>query len=144
MLILPTGREDGFSLLEILIIMVIMAALAAINLPYFEGFLASIEDRGQLRKIEHLSRAVREMSISQQRQMELFVGEQEIYYQASGKEKIGLEVQVLSKSTDKIVFYPDGRCSGGTFSIKLQGGKSYSAAIDAITGRISWTRQGSE
>ncbi len=142
MLILLTGKEEGFSLLEILIIMVIMATLVAINLPHFEGFIASLEERGQLRKIEHLTRAVREMSISQQRQLELFIDEQEVYYQPSGKEKISLEVQVLSKSADKIIFFPDGRRSGGNFTIKLQGGKSYSAVIDSITGRISWTRTG--
>ena len=50
MLILLTGKEEGFSLLEILIIMVIMATLVAINLPHFEGFIASLEERGQLRK----------------------------------------------------------------------------------------------
>lgn len=138
MLILLIGREEGFSLLEILIVIVLMAALIGVNLPNFEGLLNSIESRGQLLKVEHFFKAIRENSISQQRRIELTIKNNQFFCQINNQEKLNLDIEIINSSVDRISYYPDGTSSGGSFSIYLSDKSIYSAFIDQITGKIKW------
>lgn len=139
MLMLLTGKEEGFSLLEILIGLTIIAVFVAVNLPNLEGFLVSVECRGQLLKIEHFLQAIREMSISQQRRVELAVVDNGFLHQINEQESFNLKIKIVSRSTDKINYYPDGTSSGGSFSINISDNIIYSAVIDPVTGEIMWS-----
>lgn len=133
------GKENGFTLLEILIVMILIAALIGVILPNFDQFLNSVEIRGQLRKIEHFFRGAREKSITQNMLVQVLVNDNGLLLKQGDGEILEYELQIESRNIDQLTFYPDGTSSGGIFSIDILNKYLYTASIDPITGKLEWT-----
>ncbi len=135
------GNEEGFTLLEVLIVLVLITALVTVNLPNFEKYLESIETRGQLLRVEHLFRGIRERSISQQQKVEVKIHNTGLIYMINNEEEISFDLEIVNRSVDNITYYPDGTSSGGAFTISILDKHKYSANIDIITGKLDWEKQ---
>ncbi|MFP4017441.1 MAG: Tfp pilus assembly protein FimT/FimU [Halanaerobiales bacterium] len=140
MLMLLIG-DDGFTLLEVMIVMVLIALIIAVNLPEFANYMESIETRGQLLRIEHIFTAVREKSISQQKKIEVILRGNQLIYRPDNEQVFNFEMEIVSRDRDKVIFYPDGTSSGAVFSIQLRENDIHMVRIDPISGEIKWNGQ---
>lgn len=134
---LQIGREEGFTLLEILIVIAIVATFITLNLPHFATLLDSIENKAQLRSLEHLITKSRELSIRQQQATEIRINNNGISY-LGNNETIKYSFQISNYSNDKVIFYPDGTSTGGSFDLLIQDKYNYRIIVDKISGRVKF------
>ncbi|MFP4662095.1 MAG: prepilin-type N-terminal cleavage/methylation domain-containing protein [Halanaerobiales bacterium] len=138
MLMLPIG-ERGFTLLEVMIVIVLIAVIIAVNLPEFAKYLESIETRGQLLRVDKIFTAVKERSISQQKKIEVFLQDDQLIYRPDGEQVFSYDLEIVSRDKDKIIFYPDGTSSGVVFSLRLQNSSIHTVSIDSISSALEWS-----
>lgn len=138
MQILQIGKEDGFTLMEILIVLVLIMAFIAVNLPDFHHFIESIERRGQIQQVEHFFRALREKSIVLQRELDVEINESGLFCKQESDIVANIELLVTGENTRNIILYPDGSCSGGAFSINVLDRYCYTVNVDPVTGKLEW------
>ena len=138
------GKEKGFTLLEVLIVIIFIVILIGVSLPNFDQFLDSIEIRGQLRKVEHYCRGARERSITQNIVVEIKVNDDGLLLKQGDGNIIDYELEIKNRNIDEITYYPDGSSSGGIFSIAILDKYLYTVNIDPITGKLEWSRSGVE
>ena len=139
MLTLQTGREEGATLIEILIVLIIITAFITMNLPDFHNFLGSVERRGQIQKVEHFFYALREKSIVQHKELVLKINDNGLICRDEEEQSLNIELAITEKNTEKIIFYPDGSCSGGAFSITIADRYNYQVDVDPVTVKLDWS-----
>ena len=80
---LRVGRRSGFTLLEVVMVMVLLLIISGISVPYFAGTLRGTKLRSAARTVERMSRYGRSMAIMREETltmvlnhetMELFLG----------------------------------------------------------------------
>jgi general secretion pathway protein H len=134
MRILPPGernREDaGFSLLELIVVLILIGAAAAMVAPSFTGSIKNLELETSARDLITQMRHARSEAIGRQKVYRVVLdrdGENAFYYLANdfGEEisrvplaseiRWGIEEQELPLV---VSFYPNGRSSGTRFSVR--------------------------
>ncbi len=150
-LISPLGRFRkaplGFSLLELIAVLIVMAAATAIILPSFQGGLKNLELETSGRDLVTLMKYARSQAITQQKVFRVFLfpkeGERAHYVFATAfGEQIKKQhlPEGISLSAEKgrfpvrIGFYPNGRSSGASFILTSSTGRQMRVAVDPITG----------
>lgn len=142
------GRQAGFTLIEILVVLAIMVILVAVVAP----FGARPRERAALakdaREIAEALRLTRSRAIVTNRPMVFLVDVRQSVYRAGGSTapaslpsgtRLALtttEDQELSDAVGTIRFYPDGSSSGGGVAIADAVGR-YDVLVDWLTGGVT-------
>ena len=146
MLTLHPGRQDGFTLLEILVVLILLGAAAAVVIPSFTGGLLGLRLETASRDMVTRMRQARVDAVARQKVFRVVLGASP---QQGGNYAIvdeygrtlrdyelpqGISLTVEDEFPVTISFYPNGRSSGGRFGLKKDGGKELTIAVDPITG----------
>jgi type II secretion system protein H len=150
------GNTAGFSLFELLVVLVLLSVAAAVVIPSFSGALASLELETATRDLVTRMRGTRTRSVAQQKVFRIVLrtepGQPAEYVVTDdyGKELKNYPMpRGISYVVDEealpltISFFPNGRSSGGVFGLKNEKGKTLYVKVDSISGlgRMVRTRE---
>jgi len=143
---LPAG-ERGFTLLEMILVLVIAATVAAVAVPNLQPALANMQLRAATRDIASALRYARGQALSRGREAVFSLDVDRHSYQVSGRRKdytlptsvqLGLftaETELSSEGQGSIRFYPDGSSTGGRVSVEAAG-KRRLVDVNWLTGAV--------
>lgn len=141
------STQGGFTLLEILVVLVITTLLFTLIPPLFSGALPGVRLKGAARDLAVVMREVRSQAIITNTEQTIHLDtETHAYHVGSGKpsalpEGITIIMQPHEEETrlettqPYLRFFPDGSSSGGQFILQ-HGSRSYQLDVDWLTGAI--------
>ena len=141
------GTQGGFTLLEILVVLVIATLLFTLIPPLFSGALPGVKLKGAARDLAVTMRDVRSQAIITNTEQTIHLDmEAQAYQVGSGKpaalpEGITITMQPHTEETGLgttqpyLRFFPDGSSSGGQFILQ-DSSRSYQLDVDWLTGAI--------
>ena len=139
MQILLIGKQEGFTLIEVIISVVLIGIITSLVVPTFAMFADSIKQNAVERKILILFKQARAEAISNRKITSVLITKDTLLYQSTSQEKIEFKESIKKiNSVDKqakICFFPNGRSSGGEVEIILVDGVKLNLKIDPITGK---------
>jgi general secretion pathway protein H len=140
-------RYKGFSLLELLIVLVIISSIAVLVAPKLSGTLDSLNIKTLSRDMASSLRATRQLAISrgQDRIWTLDLA-QHAYQDGRGQKWVVFDKDInvflttvskerISDSLANIRFFADGSASGGEVALTYQR-LSYVVQVNWLTGRV--------
>lgn len=136
-----TGKQQGFTLLEVVIVLILMGITIGIILPSFDAVFDSMADKTTQRKVINLFERIRNEAITSNTTQVIEVNSDRLIY----KSKIGEEldfsegikrVRLKNKKEDEISFAPDGTSSGGILNFTLDNGNEFNLIIDSVDGEV--------
>lgn len=144
----PRGRSAGFTLFELLVVLILVGAASAVVVTSFTAGFGSIQLETSTRDLITHMRKARSDAVTQQavRRIIFFVKEDPystdgyVFADDYGQEihafflPRGISLQQELELTGEISFYPNGRSSGGTVSLVNEKGKGLTIDVDPITG----------
>lgn len=134
----------GFTLVELLVVLVVMALLAALASPEFHRALPGLELRANASDIAAALRGARSAAIRDNRETTVAIDVDANRYRLKkwhalrGDVRLSLytaERERLDRGTGRIRFFPDGTSTGGRVSL-AEGERSYHVVVDWLTGRV--------
>jgi prepilin-type N-terminal cleavage/methylation domain-containing protein len=138
--ILPTGRQEGFTLIEVLVVLVLISIMATMIFPAFSGFLSSITLNTNQRKVINFFKQVRMEAITSGTLQVIVVQGNKLIWFLKGGEPFIMDQGWKELQTDakdgKIIFYPDGTCSDGKLKVVAPNHESLLLSLDPISGEI--------
>jgi len=137
---LLTGKK-GFTLLEVLIVLIIMGVVTGFLLPNFDTIHRSIQLNLRERKLINLFRQARKQAITANKPQKIEVRGTSFLYQPSDAEFVEfnqgiVKIELIENSEDIIIFYPDGTSSGAELIIHLENEQKLKFKIDTISGNL--------
>lgn len=153
----PAGRPAGtagFTLVELLVVLLIMGLMASIAAPYFGRLAPRLEAKAAAREVVSLLRTARGEAIRDNREVVMVVDlDRRTLTIDSGRgmtvvEGLGLQLltgtaELIDDGSGRIRFYPDGTSTGGRVTISDPGypdsnaGRAFNVRIDWLTGRVA-------
>jgi|SRR5690554_828343 len=138
MLILQTGRE-GFTFIEVLIVIIIIGIVSSLIIPSFGLTLSGIEDRLVREKTINLFKQARAEAITDRNKQKIRISDNKVYYQFSKGEELIIKdgikrIETRGISKNEIIYYPDGTCSGGEIIFILQNNNDFLIRLNKIYG----------
>ena len=139
------GRDNGFTLLELIVVMAALAMAAVIAFPSVSGSRRGLTAEAAALNFASALRIARAEAIRSNREQTLVLDVGRRSYSAAGLRvaralpadvAISYEIPPAEQSADAIAavrFRPDGSSSGGTFRFAAHR-KSASVAVDWLTG----------
>lgn len=143
----PYAHQHGFTLLEMILVLVIAATVAAVAVPNLEPALANMQLRAATRDIASALRYARGQALSRGREAVFSLDVDRHIYQVSGRRKayglpisvqLGLftaETELSGQGQGSIRFYPDGSSTGGRVSLDAMG-KRRLVDVNWLTGAV--------
>lgn len=144
--------QHGFTLLEILIVLVIGVLLVALVPPLLSGMSGATELRGAARQLAAGLRNARNEAVTRQQEAVLTLDLERRRFGVTGDpreialpESVALKLytaqsELLDSATGGIRFFPDGSSTGG--SITVSGPKlAYRVNVDWLTGAVAIVEQ---
>ncbi len=137
----PPGSENdlGYSLLELLVVLCVLALAAAVTMPQFAGSRGATALRGGERAVIEAVRQLRSEAIGTNSVawMEIEPGGRAIRTSAGRRLGLpaGVSVAPVRLAFTRMHFYPDGRSSGTAWRL-TGGGVGTVVSVDWLTGRI--------
>lgn len=140
------GSRRGFTLLELIVVLVLLGAAAAVVMTSFTGGMLGIQMETASRDLVTRMRQARVDAVARQAVFRVVLGgdsSQGSSYILADEygQKIrsyelpkGLSLIAEDGLPMTISFYPNGRSSGGSFRLKRDGGKEIAIVVDPITG----------
>jgi len=154
------NKFHGFTLLEVMVVLVIMAFIMVIVPPFLPNVMASTHVKSAARELASSLKTARSQAINYQSETTLVVNvDQENYVltggpgnsnsnnqaykhlllpDAAGLFLITAESEKLSKHEGQIRFFPDGSSTGGQIKLVFKDQK-YLVNVDWLTGRVRIT-----
>lgn len=145
-------EQQGFTLLELLVVLVIAVLLVALTPPLLSGMSAAAELRGAARQLAAGLRFARNEAVTRQREAILTLDLAQRRFAVSGDpreialpESVALHLytaqsELLDQATGSIRFFPDGSSTGG--AITVGGAKlAYRVNVDWLTGGVAIVEQ---
>ncbi|HAO33890.1 MAG TPA: GspH/FimT family protein [Candidatus Competibacter sp.] len=145
-------RQRGFTLLELLVVLVIAVLLVSLTPPLLSGLSGSTELRGAARQLAAGLRFARNEAVTRQRESVLTLDLAQHRFAVSGDprqialpESLALRLysaqsELSSQTTGSIRFFPDGSSTGG--AITVSGPKlAYRVNVDWLTGAVAIVEQ---
>jgi general secretion pathway protein H len=135
-------------LLELLIVLVIAATLAAVVLPRFTQLSTAFEVKGGARQLASALRHARSEAITQRRDVALVLDVAQHTFATTGMDKVhalpdGLNLKLLTADTEivndargAIRFFADGSSTGGQITLST-GQRAYVVDVNWLTGRVT-------
>ncbi len=147
---LQSGKycQNGFSLLELIIVMAIMALGFAFVAPNFARTLDGVRFKSAVREIASGLRQTRGIALSQTKEAVFFVDVEERIYRVDQRGKThslpkSLELTLETSESEmtgpnqgNIRFFPDGSSTGGRIILKW-GNRKRRVDINWLTGRVT-------
>lgn len=143
------SRFAGVSLLELLIVLAIMGAVAAIAIPMFGGTGASsTELRSAARQLAAGLRLARSEAVAQRRETFLVLDvagrrfkvdrhrEEHTLPRAVELKLFTAQKDLVDEKVGSIRFYPDGGSNGGRITV-ASGERKFEVDVDWLTGRVA-------
>ncbi|MBL8308882.1 MAG: GspH/FimT family pseudopilin [Burkholderiales bacterium] len=141
-------RVRGFTLLEILVVIVIIAAVTAISPPLWSSGVSSAEHRAVTRAIAQTLRYARSEAVANRTDVGVEFNLQEHVYQLPGGKRQGkwpptMELELVTTAAETVDeqrafvrFYADGGSTGGRVTLKVKD-RAYRVDINWLTGHVS-------
>jgi len=144
----PRGESAGFSLLEVIIVLVLLGAVAMVVMPSFVGGLSSLELQTATRDLITNMRKARSSAVSEQTVHRVIlqapgVPDEPSSYVLTNEFEQPLERFELPKGVSFVdaevlpvvlSFYPNGRSSGGIIGLTNKSGKQMFIQLNPVTG----------
>lgn len=139
--------RSGFSLLELLVVLAIMAGTLALAGPRFAGALDALELKGASRDLAAALRKTRARAIAQGKESRLILNLDARSYQHGWltqthelPDKVRLTLttaarEQITESEGAIRFYPDGSATGGEVRLAMDK-RSFAIQVNWLTGRV--------
>jgi len=144
--------QHGFTLLELLVVLVIAVLLVAVVPPLISGMSGATELRSAARQLAAGLRFARNEAVTRQREAVLTLDLSKHRFAVSGDpreialpESLSLHLytaqsELLDQATGNIRFFPDGSSTGG--AVTVSGPKlAYRVNVDWLTGAIAIVEQ---
>ncbi len=136
----------GFTLFELLVVMLILALVAAASLPTISGRLAAVQERTAARDLASGLRQTRGAAIAGNREMALAIDTEAHTYAMEGgpvrelpaSVELSLytaETERIGRAAGRIRFFPDGSSTGGEVTLDARSGQ-YVVRVDWLSGRV--------
>jgi len=143
----PKG-EPGFTLLELMVVLGLMALIMALVLPGLQRSYYRERDRANLRRLVVALRAARSEAATNRQRVRLFLDLKTGEYRLEGSPERGvltgmrladarLVWQDQVKQHGYIAFYGDGSSSGGRLRLVDPAGQRHVVEVEVITGRVT-------
>lgn len=140
-------RSRGFTLIELVVSLVIMAIASGVVMPYFAKSMESIRQKNCVREVATILRKSAADALAEHRKIDvLFENEGHTVKVNDKKVKIGWPAsseimesgahRVGSGQSVQLTFYPDGTSSGGAFDIVSEK-RGYRIEINWITSHVA-------
>ena len=141
-------RTAGVSLLELMIVLMIMAIVAALVVPMFGGGVSNTQLRSAARQLASGLRLARSEAVAQRRETFLVVDVAARRFKVDRDPKehalppyVDLKLYTAQKDLvdekiGSIRFYPDGGSNGGRITVG-SGERKYEIDVDWLTGRVA-------
>ena len=142
----PSARAKGFTLIEILIVIAIMAALAVIVAVQVVGKLENVKVATAGKDIMAALRYTRGQALVTGEPQSLVINVETGSYVAANKPEVILPKElkaqiytgeVLNEKTGAIRFFPDGGSTGGKIMVSA-GGRMWTVRVGWLTGDIDF------
>jgi general secretion pathway protein H len=144
------GRERGFTLVELMVVMVIIALIMGLVSTSMSRSISSAEARSATRKLVANLRYTRVRAIVEKSEKVFMVNVDERSYQAPGRKEVSLPEEVdltlttarsemTSENVGGIRFFPDGGSTGGHIEL-IVNGREYRINVAWLTGEASIER----
>ena len=140
----------GFTLLEVMVVLVIMALILVIVPPFLPNVMASIHVKSAARELAASLKHARTQAIDHQQETTLIVNVDERNYTLNKKLKtltlpidaslslITAKSEQLSESEGQVRFFPDGSSTGGQVKLAYKD-QEYLIDVHWLTGRVKIT-----
>ncbi len=130
--------NKGFSLLELMVVLVVLGIMASVAVPATGRFLDSLEFKKQTEKIMASVRYVRLKAVTSGKPLKIAVAEESNFLVISGAFSENRDVGLTSDDTlelapAEIFFFPEGYATPGVLSFTI-GKRSREIIIDPLTG----------
>jgi general secretion pathway protein H len=132
-------RSRGFSLLELMAVLVVLGFLAGLSAPAIGRYMDNLEFRKQVGEITAVLRYARLTAVAKGRKVELSLADEEgpaLRLAGAVKELrlAGLdENSQLALEPAKIIFYPEGLATPGVLTF-TRGKRRQTISVDPLTG----------
>lgn len=131
------GRP-GFSLLELLVVLVLLGMMAAVAAPSTGRFLNTLDFRKQTGEVMAVLRYARLMAVTEGKILRLKMNEDEQGFLLEGavseRRAFGLDDEdLLELQPEELFFYPEGNATPGSIKVTI-GDRVQKIVIDPLTG----------
>ncbi len=146
----PSGRESGFTLLEIMVAITIAAIVLGVSAPAMQRLYKSSQYHGAVNDVVTLLSSARYQAIRSGGNEDVLINPltREITLGKNVKALPGnLQMEVLGSQelnrggAGVIRFYPDGGSSGGYVNLTQDNGMAVQVQVDWLLGRVSLCKE---
>jgi len=143
-----TRLSSGVTLLELMIVLVLMALIAAVTIPIFGSGVSTTELRSAARELAAGLRLARGQAIAQRSEATLQLDVAGRNFRVPPDPRVhalptGIDLklftaqrELVSDNLGSIRFYPDGGSDGGRVTLAA-GERKYDVDVDWLTGRVA-------
>jgi general secretion pathway protein H len=137
---------DGFTLLELLVVLVILGLTITLAVPMFTHAMPGVEAKAAARDVAAMMRAAHSLAITGNREVTVAVDLDRRTVELAGARSrtiakgigIGLYTaaeELIDRGAGRIRFYPDGTSTGGRVRLSA-GERKYDVTVDWISGSV--------
>jgi len=142
-----TRCDKGFTIIELIVVLVIMVMAAAITGPNLVRGLASIQLKSAARDVASALRHSRSYAVITANESEFYLNLEKNLYSVSGKKKVyhlsdsvrlklvTAESEITGAEEGAIRFFPDGSSTGGRVTLEAEERK-YHIDVNWLTGQV--------
>ncbi len=140
-------RSGGFTILELLVVLVIAAIMVAVTPPLISSAIPGVELKSAARKVAAALRMARSQAISSRLETTFSIDVEERLFSVSGSKRthslpddikislLTVESETSGEDAGAIRFFPQGGATGGRVTLS-QDKREYAVDVDWLTGRI--------
>ena len=141
-------RSRGFTLLELLVVMVIAALTLAVVLPRLPGVVEDVEVRTAARDLTSALRYARNLAMTKQHETTVQLDLTRRFFTVDGTARkrslpAKADIRLVTARTEQVSaergfirFFPDGSSTGGQITLK-RADRKYVVDVDWLTGRVA-------
>ena len=137
---LLTGKQQGLTLVEVLIALVLIGLITGITLPNFNQLLASVEGKAAQRQVVSIFKKLRTKAVTEGVQQKVEVRKDGFNYQTPTGAELSFKANIkdvkLEQGSSPILFYPNGSSSGAELSVRTKNGRQLKIEVDRITAEV--------
>jgi general secretion pathway protein H len=141
------GRARGFTLIEVAVVLLILTLAAGLVLPSIVGATDAVRARLEIASVMAFLRYAREQAITRRETYEVGLGpDARTLLLTTGKRREvkaarqirpPARIAVQSPGPRTVIFFPEGRATGGAFLVEASGRRLYQITVDPLSGRVS-------
>jgi general secretion pathway protein H len=145
-------RARGFTLVELIVVLFIIALVAAVALPAVGRGVDALQLRAEVATFATFLRYAREQAITRREAQEVTINPDAhlLTLRAAGTEgararrRLSPRISIRAESPTglSITFSPGGVSTGGSFRVVGPDGRAYRVSVNPLTGRVSNVRVG--